>query len=65
MLAGMRLTRDDWTVNVEILDAARRAGGWIGELEVRREPRKGGKSHVTLLFPAIFFLQVLRLRLRL
>jgi glycosyltransferase involved in cell wall biosynthesis len=65
MLAGMRLTRDDWTVNVEILDAARRAGGWIGEVEVRCEPRKGGKSHVTLLFPAIFFLQVLRLRLRL
>lgn len=58
----LRLNKKDWVINVEMLWEARKNHLVIAELDVPHLARAGGRSHVRLFFPFLFFIQILKLR---
>lgn len=55
----MRLKRENWIINVEILLAARRLGVAMAEVDVCHRDRMGGRSHVNWMTPLIFLAELM------
>ncbi|OGR63573.1 MAG: hypothetical protein A2X31_05145 [Elusimicrobia bacterium GWB2_63_22] len=59
--SALRLARTDWVFNVEMLLRLRQAGLRMVEADVQHRPRLGGRSHVGLWTPLLFFMQLISL----